>query len=300
VVAVAAAGCAVDPGPPEPPDGADVHRLQPRILPGMTIETRRSFTSREPVTDTVESTAWREDVYRTTYEQVDPDGRPTAARRIYDRAFFRLDRPDGEREESSALAGRTIHFRPGLPPQIEGEDVPVEVAVGLTLRPFDEIFLPDFAVWPGATWTVDDAGLARFERFLGGLGLTPGRQQIRVGFDEIVSYRPTLRVLADADRPAAAAADDARRSAAKLSIDWTAFGRVPRRPTADDPTTSRTTRVAIRGTLWFDLRDRLIVNLSLTGVHVGTGTRFDILLQRRVVAAPVDSVLDPPDAEPAE
>ncbi len=253
---------------PRPPEGVEPEWLEMRYEPGTVVRTARLFTSQEPV-DGELATTRREDVYRTYVEQVDATGQPVAAVRVYDRAEFELDLPDGTRHEQSALAGQRVEFRPGLDPRIEGERVPEDLAVGLSLVSFDALLLPEYPVWQGHTWRPESQRLERLGFFLRTLGLMPRRNDVRVTW---------VRTLT-----AEEAGENAGRGAV-FELRWRVHGTFP-----DAENRPVTTRLEIEGTGRYDFRHRLITRLKLRGVHEGTGATFHVSLNRErldVRAAP--------------
>lgn len=267
-----AAGCAS--GPPTPPPGVTATTLVEEYRPGTVVLTKRVFTSEEEVQGQ-SATATREDVYRTLVEQVDPRGRPLSGMRVYDRAWFVLDVPTGRQEKNSAVAGQRVWFRPGATPTLDdAQPLPADIASGLSLRPFDDVFLPGYPVWEGLTWEPPAESLERLNRFLRSIGLAPDQQRIRVTW----SATRSVEVVGSADR---------HRSAV-LDIEWTASGLMA------TPTGRTATRVQMRGSLLLDLDDKLITAVNLSGARPDANATFRIVLTRELIARTGEIVLEPP------
>ncbi|MGE0431756.1 MAG: hypothetical protein AB7K09_10355 [Planctomycetota bacterium] len=242
--------------------------------PGTVVLTKRVFTSEEEVQGQ-SATATREDVYRTLVEQVDPRGRPLSGMRVYDRAWFVLDVPTGRQEKNSAVAGQRVWFRPGATPTLDdAQPLPADIASGLSLRPFDDVFLPGYPVWEGLTWEPPAESLERLNRFLRSIGLAPDQQRIRVTW----SATRSVEVVGSADR---------HRSAV-LDIEWTASGLMA------TPTGRTATRVQMRGSLLLDLDDKLITAVNLSGARPDANATFRIVLTRELIARTGEIVLEPP------
>ena len=315
VLALACSGTGSD--RPPVPEGVTPVELTVILEPGDLVETRRLFTAEEtlaaadqavigrrptsaerdgaptdrsgssgrstaasPSAEAAEAVtiqAWREDVYVTEIEQVDPRGAPVAATRTYERALFRLLGPQGEREGSSAVAGQTIRFRPGLPPQVAGEPLPEAVAVGLRLRPFDELLLPPWAAWEGATWSPTDEALEELARFLREIGLRPDQNELSVTWTSTRWADSSRAALPDPGPPM-------RGKVAELTIQWRATGLLQR-----GAGQISAARMQIDGTARYDFDQRLITALSLRGYEPASGSSFRIELNRNRLDSGVSS-----------
>ena len=145
---------------------------------GQSYLTIRTILTEEETAEGKVS-VYKFDKYFTVIDALDAENIPVAGRRVYDESFFEIT---GQRnlKGEGIFQNKTVIFKPGSIPSVEGNPVDEKYTAGLRLTGFEHIFLPENIKNDGKFHPIEmiESKKRILKAFLTELGIVPDESAI--------------------------------------------------------------------------------------------------------------------------
>ena len=123
-------------------DKEDITEFHPKFQNGQVFVSTKVFSSEEKIDEENFLRIYKFDKYQTTIKALDSNGLPIAGERKYLESFLEVTNKKISNKRGK-YEGKTVVFKPNLPPEIDGKTLEIDEANSFRLVGFEEIFLPE-------------------------------------------------------------------------------------------------------------------------------------------------------------